>query len=92
MELVGFGVPSWPRPGSASYDWWPLVLPVVALLAAAWPFGLRLTRRSVLALVVGGTLTAWLADAVGLLPAIALGVVALAVGSVAASRPKPDRD
>lgn len=93
MEIIGFGVPGWPRPGSGSYDWSPLVLPVVAILVSAWPFGLRLTRRSVVALAVGGILTAWLAAAVGLITAVALGVMALAVASaVSRRRTKPNRN
>lgn len=83
--MLAFGVPNWPSVGS-TYDWWPLVLPVVAILVAAWPFGIRLTRRSIVALALGGVATAWLIDAVRLLPAIALGLVALAVCSVVAAR------
>jgi hypothetical protein len=93
MEVLGFGVPNWPRPGPSSHDWSPLVLPAIAILVGAWPFGLRLTRRSVIALAVGGTLTAWLAAVVGLMTAVALGVLALAVGSsVSRRRPRPNRN
>jgi hypothetical protein len=81
MGSLGFGVPNWPRAGPPSYDWWSLVLPAVAILAAAWPFGLRLTRRSVVTLAVGGTVTGWMIDAIGVLPAIALGVMALSMRS-----------
>ena len=93
IEIIGFGVPGWTRPGSSSYDWWPLVLPVVAILVSAWPFGLRLTRRSVVALAVGGILTGWLAATVGLVTAVALGIMALAAASaVSRRRTKPSRN
>ena len=93
MEVIGFGVPGWPRPGSSSFNWWPLVLPVVAILVSAWPFGLRLTTRSVVALAVGGILAGWLATTVGLVTAVALGVMVLAVASVVSKRrAKPNRN
>jgi hypothetical protein len=92
VEVIGFGVPGWPRPSSSSYDWWPLVLPFLAILVSAWPFGLRLTRRSVVALAVGGILTGWLVATIGLVTAVALGVMVLAVASVVSRRrTKPSR-
>ena len=93
MEVIAFGVPGWSRPGSSSYDWWPLILPVAAILVSAWPFGLRLTRRSAVALAVGGILTGWLAATVGLVTAVALGIMVLAAASaVSRRRTKPSRN
>ena len=77
---LGTGVPAWPQihPG---YDWSPLLVVLASLLVASLVFGIRLTARTLVTLVVGGTLVAWLSDAIGLLPSIAVGLLGLALGS-----------
>lgn len=80
MGVTAMGVPVWPKIGPG-FDFSPLVLVLAALMVAPLFFRVRLTRWSIAALAVGGTLTGWLADSVGLLPAIASGTLALAAGA-----------
>jgi hypothetical protein len=45
-------------------------------------FGIRLTTLSLIALFVGGTLVGWLGDSIGVVPAISVGLIGLAIASV----------
>ena len=90
MGVLATGVPAWPEIGPG-FDLSPLFLVLAAFVVAPLLFRVRLTWRSLAALAVGGTLTAWLADAVGLLPALAAGMLALAVGAAIARRRYPGR-
>lgn len=85
MGVIATGVPTWPEIGPG-FDFSPLLLVLVALVVAPLFFRVRLTWWSIGALAVGGTLTAWLGDSVGLLPAIAAGMLALAAGASVARR------
>lgn len=75
------GVPMWPDVAHSSFDGLPLLLVLSAFVVAPAMFGIRLTRVSVPSLIVGGTLTGWLGDSIGALPAISIGLVGLAVAS-----------
>jgi hypothetical protein len=75
------GVPMWPDVAHSSFDWLPLLLSLSALVVAPVIFGIRLTTASVICLVVGGTLAGWLADSLGVLPAISIGLLGLAIAS-----------
>ena len=88
MGVLATGVPAWPEiePG---FDLSPLLLVLAAFAIAPLLFRIRLTWLSLAALAVGGTLTAWFADVVGLLPALAAGVLALATGAALTRRRHP---
>jgi len=90
MDAVATGVPAWPeiRPG---FDLSPLLMIAAAFIVAPLLFRVRLTWAWVTVLVAGGTLTAWFAGAIGLLPAVAAGLLALATGSAIARRRHPRR-
>jgi hypothetical protein len=91
--LVAFGTPNWPSTGRPEYDWWPLVFPIAAVLLAVWPLRMALNLRRLAIVVIGGTVAAWTVNVVGLLPAIAGGVLALTVGAaLLGRRPRPERD
>jgi hypothetical protein len=77
---LAYGIPASP-PGGGSYDWWPLVLPLVALIVGPLFFKIRLTVRSALAIVAGATVAAWFVGILGLVPAIGAGTLGLAAGS-----------
>jgi hypothetical protein len=85
MGTLATGVPAWPEihPG---YDLSPLLLIAVAVVLAPLLYRIRLTWWSLAALGVGGTLTAWLAGSIGLVPALAVGLLALTTGSAASHR------
>ena len=90
MGELATGVPAWPeiRPG---FDLSPLLFIAAAFAVAPLVFRIRLTWRSLAALATGGTLTAWLAGSVGLLPALAVGMLALAIGAAWSRRRRPHR-
>ncbi len=75
------GVPSWPDVTHSSFDWLPLLLVLAALLVAPVLFGIRLTKVSLICLIVGGTLVGWLGDSIGVVPAVSVGVIGLAIAS-----------
>jgi len=79
--MVSTGVPAWPDVTRSSFDWLPLLLVLAALVVAPLVFGIRLTTRSLIALFVGGTLVGWLGDSIGVVPAISIGLIALAIAS-----------
>ena len=85
MGVLATGVPAWPQIQSG-YDLSPLFLVAAAFVVAPLVFRIPLTWRSLAALAIGGTLIAWLADSIGLLPALAAGLIALAGGSAFARR------
>lgn len=86
--MLSTGVPAWPnlRPG---YNLLPVFMVLVGLLVARFFFQLRLTGPVIGAVVLGGTLTAWLADAIGVLPATGLGLLVLAVSCAVIRRHQP---
>jgi hypothetical protein len=85
---LGTGVPAWPNIGGG-FDLSPLLMVVVAILAGRFVFAMRLTGPAMGALVLGGTLASWLAEITGLLPAAAIGLLALAAGSAWVRRSEP---
>ncbi len=78
---VATGIPSWPDMAHSSFDWLPLLLVLAALLVAPLLFGIRLTTTSLICLIVGGTLVGWLGDSIGVIPAVSVGVLGLAIAS-----------
>ena len=78
---VATGVPVWPDVAHSSFDWLPLLLVLAALLLAPLVFGIRLSTVSLICLFVGGTLVGWLGDSIGAAPAVAIGLIALAIAS-----------
>ena len=80
--IVATGVPAWPDVTRSSFDWLPLLLVIAALVVAPLVFGIRLTTRSLIALFIGGTLVGWLGDSIGVVPAISVGLIGLAIASV----------
>jgi hypothetical protein len=90
MDVLATGVPSWPHiePG---FDLSPLFLIAAAFVVAPLVFRIRLTWWSLAALAVGGTLAAWLADPLGLLPALAAGLLALSAGAAWSRRRRTRR-
>jgi hypothetical protein len=78
---VATGVPAWPDVAHSSFDWLPLLLVIGALVVAPMLFGIRLTSASLICLIVGGTLVGWLGDSIGVVPAISIGLIALAIAS-----------
>jgi hypothetical protein len=78
---VATGVPAWPDVAHSSYDWLPLLVVLAALVVAPLLFGIRLTTRSLIALFVGGTLVGWLGDSIGVIPAVSVGLISLAIAS-----------
>jgi len=66
----------------SSFDWLPLLLVLAALLLAPLVFGIRLSTASLICLFVGGTLVGWLGDSIGVVPAISVGLIGLAIASV----------
>lgn len=89
--MVATGVPAWPDVTRSSFDWLPLLLVLAALVLAPLVFGIRLTGLSVIALFVGGTLVGWLGDSIGVVPAISIGLIGLAIASVWLRRTQPRR-
>jgi hypothetical protein len=85
------GVPMWPDVAHSSFEWLPLLLSLIALVVAPAIFGIRLTTASVICLFVGGTLAGWLGDSIGVLPAISLGLIGLAIASEWLRRRPTDR-
>ena len=83
--VLATGVPAWPNVGGG-FDLSPLLMIGVAVLAARFLFRVTLTGWVVGSLVLGGTLTSWLADITGLLPAVAIGLLLLSVISVPVRR------
>jgi len=79
---VATGVPVWPNVTHSSFDWLPLLLVLAALLLAPLVFGIRLSTASLICLFVGGTLVGWLGDSIGVVPAISVGLIGLAIASV----------
>lgn len=59
---------------------------LVAIIAARFVFGMELTGDMIGPIVLGGVFTAWLADVTGLLPAAAMGLIALALASACVRR------
>ena len=79
--LIGTGVPMWPDVTGSSFDWLPLILVLAALVLAPLVFGIRLSMTSLICLFIGGTMVGWLGDSIGAVPAIAVGLIALAIAS-----------
>ena len=88
--MVATGVPAWPEIG-LGFDLSPLLMTLVAFIVAPVLFRVRLTWHSLASLAVGGTLTAWLAGTAGLLPASAVGLLALASASAWSHRRHPHK-
>ncbi|HEX6581699.1 MAG TPA: hypothetical protein VF195_12615 [Actinomycetota bacterium] len=78
---VATGVPVWPDVSHSSFDWLPLLLVLAALVLAPLVFGIRLSAGSLICLSMGGTLVGWLGDSIGVVPAVAIGLIALAIAS-----------
>ena len=86
---IATGVPAWPNV-AGGFDLSPLLMIIAAILAGRFVFGIGLTGPAIGALVLGGTLCGpWLADATGLLPAAAIGFIALAAGAAWVRRSRP---
>ena len=85
MGDIATGVPAWPNVGGG-FDLSPLLMIGVAILAARFLFRMTLTGWVVGSLVLGGTLASWLADVMGLLPAVGVGLLLLSVVSVPVRR------
>jgi hypothetical protein len=90
MGVLATGVPAWPEIGPG-FDLSPLLLVAVAVVVAPLVFRIRLTWWSLAGLAAGGTLTAWLAGSVGLLPAMAVGLLALAIWAAWSRRRRAHR-
>jgi CHASE2 domain-containing sensor protein len=90
MDVVATGVPAWPEI-DGGFDLSPLLMILAAFVVAPLLFRVRLTPIAAILLVAGGTLAAWLADWIGLLPALAAGTLALAAGASIARRRRPHR-
>ena len=83
-DLVSTGIPAWPSVGHAptgSFDWSPFLMVLAALLVAPLVFGIRLTARSIGTLVIGGIATGWLDESIGVIPAVCVGLIVLALAS-----------
>ena len=78
---VATGVPVWTDVSHSSFDWLPLLLVLAALVLAPLVFGIRLTMTSLICLFIGGTMVGWLGDVIGVVPAIAVGLIGLAIAS-----------
>jgi len=84
LALLATGLPAWPSAGHApagAFDWSPFLMVVAALMVAPVVFGIRLTIRSVGALVLGGITLGFLGNGIGSLPAVCVGLIALALAS-----------
>lgn len=82
--LLAIGIPAWPavrHPPAGSFDWSPFVMVVAALAVAPIVFGIRLNVRSAGTLVLGGIALGWIGASIGAVPAVCVGVIALAVAS-----------
>jgi len=80
-SMVATGVPAWPDVTRSSFDPLPLLLVLTSLIVAPLIFGIRLTTPSVIALFVGGTLIGWLGESIGVVPAVGVGLLGLAIAS-----------
>ncbi|MCI0634715.1 MAG: hypothetical protein L0206_12485 [Actinobacteria bacterium] len=78
--VLAAGIPGWPTT-ERGFDPSPVFLVLVAVLVARFLFGMELTRTVIVASILGGVFTSWLADVAGLVPASGFGLAALAVGS-----------
>ena len=84
QALLATGIPAWQsvaHPLAGSFDWSPFLMVLAAFLVAPVVFGIRLTVRSIGALVLGGIALGWLAASIGALPAVCVGLIALTIGS-----------
>lgn len=82
LAILGVGVGAWPEP-TGGYDVWLPLFVVLALPVIRYVAGLRITWRTALAALIGGTLWSWTKDGVGVLPATALAVLtAFAAGEL----------
>ena len=82
--LLATGIPAWPSVGhtpTGSFDWSPFLMVLAALMVAPIVFGIRLTARSTGALVLGGIAMGWLDESIGVIPAVCVGLLALALAS-----------
>jgi len=82
--LLATGIPAWPSVGHAptgSFDWSPFLMVLAALLVAPLVFGIRMTARSIGALVLGGIAIGWLDGSIGVIPAVCVGLLVLALAS-----------
>ena len=79
--VTATGVPMWPDVTGSSFDWLPLILVLAALVLAPLVFGIRLSMTSLICLFIGGTMVGWLGDLIGVVPAIAVGLIGLAIAS-----------
>ena len=83
--VLAAGVPAWPEAGGG-FDLSPLLMIAGAILAGRFLFRMSLTWWVFGSLVLGGTLTLWIAEVTGLLPAVAIGLLLLSVISVPVRR------
>ena len=81
LAAVATGVPAWPDVAHSSFDLLPLFMVIASLILAPLLFGIRLTTPSLICLVVGGTVVGWLGDSIGVLPAVSVGLIGLAIAS-----------
>lgn len=82
--LLATGLPAWPSAGHApagAFDWSPFLMVLAALAVAPLLFGIRLTVRSTGTLVVGGIVLGFLGNGIGSIPAVCIGLIALALAS-----------
>jgi hypothetical protein len=96
LAILATGIPAWPsvtHPPSGSFDWAPFLMVVAAFVVAPLLFGIRLNVRSVAALVLGGITLGFIGNGVGSIPAVCLGLIALALASplLRGSRPRRSR-
>jgi hypothetical protein len=86
LSILGVGVGTWPEP-AGGYDLWLPLFVVLAVPVIRYVGGLRITWRTALAALVGGTLWSWSKDALGVLPATAgVVLVAFAAGELVRQR------
>jgi hypothetical protein len=84
LAFLATGIPAWPavgHPQGGSFDWSPFLMVVAALMVAPVLFGIRLTVRSTGALVLGGITLGFLGNGIGSIPAVCVGLIALALAS-----------
>ena len=79
--LLATGVPPLPSVGHGAFDWSPFLMALAALVVAPIVFGIGLTTRSTASLVIGGILLGWLGASMGVVPAVSLGLLGLALAS-----------
>ena len=87
-DAVATGVPAWPAI-ERGFDLSPLIIVLAGIVLARFMFGLRLTPLVLGLLILGGTVTSWLAELTGLVPAGAIGFLALLLGSAWMHRSQP---